>query len=376
MMYVRHYKATTGGRIPGITSTSAVDLGALYSFAGLIARVFPKLPAREQGLLKSKVAGALKDHIGLSPLAFEMRTVAHLMARSFDVEFHDLFEGGGYDFLARKGEIECEVECKSVSGDLGHRVHVQRQYQLIPHILDRMRAAEKPGVVQLLVATVPDRLYGNHEFMSAVAAKIAQALDKFGSLAGDDPCAVSYSEFSIVGSPFDCASPPLITEQDVIDYCNRMIGDEVGRTIMTFTPRQSATIIAVRSRKANHPLKEMYRSLREASRQLSGSRPGVICVQFRNMTSVELRDLAANPARSGEPTGIQLMTAKFFDSGARDHVHTVAYVAPGSFHRHQSLTLDAQGMTRTTRYSEDAASYVFTNKTHPNVNDARYKVFR
>jgi hypothetical protein len=154
--------------------------------------------------------------------------------------------------------------------------------------------------VQLLVVTVPDRLYGDHEFMSAVAAKIAQALDKFGSLADGDPCAVSYSEFSIVGSPFDCASPPLITEQDVIDYCNRMIGDEVGRTIMTFTPRRSATIIAVRSRKANHPLKEMYRSLREASRQLSGSRPGVICVQLRNMTSVELRDLAANPASSGE----------------------------------------------------------------------------
>ena len=154
-----------------------------------------------------------------------------------------------------------------------------------------------------------------------------------------------------------------------------MIGGEVGHTIMTFSPRQSATIIAVRSMKANHPLKEMYRSLREAACQLSGSRPGVICVQFRNMTSAELRDLAASPARSGEPTGIQLMTAKFFDSTARDHVHTVAYVAPGSYLRHQSLTFDTQGMIQTTRYSEDAASYVFTNKKHPDVNDARYEVF-
>jgi hypothetical protein len=240
-----------------------------------------------------------------------------------------------------------------------------------------MKKAGKSGIVQLLVVTVPDRLHGKTEFMSAVAARIAEALDEFRDVTNGDPCTVSYHELPIVGSPFDCASPPHIREQDVIDYCNRMIGDEVGHTIMTFTPRQSATVIAVRSMRPNRPLMAVYHYLTEAARQLSGgSRPGVICVQFRNMTSGELRDLAASPARSGEPTGIQLMTAKFFDSSARDHVHTVAYVAPGSFLRHQSLTLDTQGMIQTTRYSEDAASYVFTNKKHPTVNDARYKVFQ
>lgn len=268
------------------------------------------------------------------------------------------------------------MECKSVSGDLGHRVHVQRQYQLIPYILDRMQAAEKNGIVQLLVVTVPDRLHGNHEFMSAVAAKIAQALDKLllASVTDGEPCTVSYDEFSIVGSPFDCDSPPRISEDDVIDYCNRMIGDEVGRTIMTFRPGQSATIIAVRSMQASHPLRGVYRNLKEAARQLSGSRPGVICVQFKNMTTGELRDLAASPAQS-EPTGIQLMTAKFFDSAASDHVHTVAYIAPGRSVRHRSLTLDTQGIIQTTRFSEDAASYVFKNKKHTDIYDPRYSVF-
>jgi hypothetical protein len=70
------------------------------------------------------------------------------------------------------------------------------------------------------------------------------------------------------------------------------------------------------------------------------------------------------------------MTAKFYDSPARDHVHTVAYVAPGRFLQHQSLTLDAEGPIRTTRFSEDASSYVFTNKRHPDVNDLRYRIFR
>jgi hypothetical protein len=154
-----------------------------------------------------------------------------------------------------------------------------------------------------------------------------------------------------------------------------MIGDEIGHTIMTFSPRQSATIIAVRSVQANRHLRGVYRSLREAAHQLSGSRPGVICVQFRNMTSEELRELAAISTQSGEPTGIELMTAKFFDSSARDHVHTVAYVAPGRFVQRQSLTLDTQGMMQTTTVGEDAASYVFRNKKHPDVSDQRYVVF-
>ena len=69
----------------------------------------------------------------------------------------------------------------------------------------------------------------------------------------------------------------------------------------------------------------VYHHLKEAARQLSGSRPGVICVQFRNMTSAELRDLAEHPAQSGQPTGIQLMTAKFYDDSTHGHVHTILF---------------------------------------------------
>jgi hypothetical protein len=361
MIYVRNYNRNTGGRVPEINSTPAVDLGALYSFAALTARVFSRLPAHGQHVLKSRLAGALKDNVGLSPLGFEMRTVAHLMARGFDVEFHDLCEGGGYDFLAKDNEIEFEVECKSVSGDLGHRVHTQRQYQLIPYVLDKMQRPKKRGIVRLLVVTVPDRLHGAREFLSAVAVTIGQALEEAADADGET-CTVSYHELPILGSPFDCESPPRITEDDVRNYCNRVVGDEVGHTIMTFSPRQSGTIIAVRSLQPNAPLMGVYHNLREAARQLSGSKPGAICVQFRDMTSAELRELAANPEQSGKPSGLQLMTAKFYDSTARDHVHTIAYVAPRPFVRHQSVTFDTQGAIQTTRFSEDAASYVFINK--------------
>jgi hypothetical protein len=83
-----------------------------------------------------------------------------------------------------------------------------------------------------------------------------------------------------------------------------------------------------------------------------------------------------NPAQSGQPTGIQLMTAKFYDDSTHGHVHTISYVAPGAFVRHQPITFDPQGAMRTTRFSEDASSYVFVNKRHPDVNDPRYAIFK
>jgi hypothetical protein len=118
MFDVKRYKQNTG-RIPNIINTPSANTATLYNFAAVVSRVFRQLPMCGQDALRQKLKGALDDEVGLSPLAFEMRTVAHFVASGFDVEFHDLGEGGGFDFLVSKAEIEIEVECKSVSGDVG-----------------------------------------------------------------------------------------------------------------------------------------------------------------------------------------------------------------------------------------------------------------
>jgi hypothetical protein len=79
------------------------------------------------------------------------------------------------------------------------------------------------------------RLHGNHKFLSTVARTIGGAFENFGDVTNGEACTVSYHELPILGSPFDCDEPPRIKEDDVIDYCNRVIGDQVGHTIMTLT---------------------------------------------------------------------------------------------------------------------------------------------
>jgi hypothetical protein len=346
--------------------------GRLCGFAAMTARVHRRLPADAQNRLRARIAGALKDNIGLAPLAFEMRTVEHFMRAGFDVEFYDLCNNGGWDFVMRKDEIAIDVECKAISGDVGRKVHLLTQYQLGRELYRSMAAAERPGLVRFAVATVPDRLFSHREFLLAVANTLTQALSESRDTAADDVCRVTYRETPITGSPFDFFGSPRVTNDVVIEFCQTELRETVRHLMMTFTPRRSATVIAVRSAKPDTLLRTVLRQLKEGARQLSGDRPGMLCVQFRNMTSAELRDVAGTPRQTSEPTGIQLMTNEFFRGEGRDHVHTVAYTAPGDFVT-RTYRIGDQQISQT---GEDSASYVFTNKRHPVEGDPRYKVFR
>jgi hypothetical protein len=373
MILTRHHLKQTG-RLPAMQQWTN-NLATFYAFCAVTALAFARLRSPAQQALRQRFLGSLKDNVGLAPAAFEMRTAAHLMARGFDVDFHDL-KTKGYDFLAKNDQVEMEVECKSVSGDLGRMIHLFRQYQLGPYIITSMMNPSKEGIVRLAVATLPDRLNGQREFLSSIGMRISKALSSGLNLTDCDPCSVEYSEHPIQRSPFDCPSPPKITESQVSEYCSGLVDGEIGHTIMTFSPQRSATLVALRSKKPDKFLRSLYRNLREAAAsQLSGTRPGMICVQLRNLTSDQLRDVAETPAASGKPTGIQLMMAKFFGSDARSHVHSVAFVAPGDFVASQSIVPDAYGLRRDTKFGEDAICYYFVNKKNREANNPAYEIF-
>jgi len=178
------------------------------------------------------------------------------------------------------------------------------------------------------------------------------------------------------GSPFDRPSPSRITEMEVSRYVEEAMSQEIAYNMVMFSLRRSAVIIGLRSLKPDRFLTFLYRNLREAAgSQFSKSRPGIICVQLRNMTNAQLRDVAEEPGKTLKPTGVQLMTAKFFDSPDRSHIHTVAYLAPGEFASQQSYRSDADGLIRDTITSEDAQSYTFVNKANSQAENSKYRVF-
>jgi hypothetical protein len=85
------------------------------------------------------------------------------MSRGFDVDFHDLEDGGGYDFLAESGGSKLEVECKYISADTGRKIHRRKLYELGGTLAPIMSHAveDKQGGIHLV--DIPDQLYGSKE---------------------------------------------------------------------------------------------------------------------------------------------------------------------------------------------------------------------
>jgi len=372
MARVVRYRKNTG-RIPGVTDDPDTDaIGRLYELAGMVARVHPELSPAAQKILAGKITGALNDNVGLASLAFEMKTACHFMSHGFDVEFHDLENGGGHDFIARRSNAEVDVECKTIGGDLGRKIHLVRQYQLWQKIHPSMVGALSAGKGRLVVATLPDRLPSDEPSMRSIASAIESALSGATGASGNaSMCAVETHVFDLAASPFFVATPDQIGEDDIVEFCRREFGQAVRHTVMVFRPRESVALVALRSAKSDKFLEGVYRQLKEGARQLSRTRPGVLCVQFLTLTGAQLRDVADTPSQTGQPSGLQAMTAKFFDSPGRDHVHSVAYTAAGTFVR-RSYRADDRVVKD---IGENAPAYFFTNKRHPNADDPNYGLF-
>ena len=100
----KRYKVTR--RYP--TRNLAIDQQRFVSFVSMLVRCYERLNQRGQNRLRGMILHSLKTDYGLAPLAYEMKIVAHLMTKDFDVTFHDLETGGGYDYLATKDDVQIE----------------------------------------------------------------------------------------------------------------------------------------------------------------------------------------------------------------------------------------------------------------------------
>ena len=169
----QHHKQT--GRYPWPPKTA--EQQRLYSFLAMIVRCHQRLGAKGKTRLKGMIEDGLKSDYGIAQLAFEMKMVAQLMSRGFDVEFNDMESGGGFDFLATNEKVEIEIECKFVSGDIGRQIHLKRLHQLGTVLLPEMaKFLDQECGGQLVRVLLPGRLTGDDKQHHKIRHLISQAV--------------------------------------------------------------------------------------------------------------------------------------------------------------------------------------------------------
>jgi hypothetical protein len=366
---VLRYKNSTG-RLPSIVDEESPALHRLFAFAAMAARVHHRLSPRGQKTLAGRIRGGLTDDNGLASLAYEMQIAAHLMLQGFDVIFHDIENGGGFDFLASRDGLEIEVECKAFSGDIGRKIHLRRQYQLGGLIYPALASTLKNRGSTFIEITLPKRLNGSD--LPVLADLISGALREENQLPGPSPCSLRIEPFSIGGSPFNLDErPPKVNKDDIASFVQEQFGTETQNYLLLMSRGAGAVIVALTSRQPDGVLKGIYKQLKSAADQLSGGRPGFICGHFLDMAPDDLLEISEAPKTTNKPTGLHIMMTAFFRNVQRSHVHTVKFSTPGILRTSRYVDGDMLKV----QSGEQGPAFVLTNKAHPLADDDRLRVF-
>lgn len=338
---------------------------ALASFAAGTVQLYENLSIGAKNRLRGQLVDGLQTDKGLLSLQHEISTLVHLVHVGFDVEAHDLESGGGFDFLARRGELEIEVECKLFSADIGRKIHRRHSAKLFKVLMPTIQKVFRDVNHGLLIRiTLPDRLTGSPNQHQEISVALQASLLTNGSDTSQQH-KVSLYDFDIARSPFIAASFQEIKREKVIEFIASLTGYKNSTLMMIIAPSKGAVIVTLESAKSDAVLEGIRRQLRDAAvDQLTGERPGCLVAQLSDLTTEQLLKLASTDSsvRQGA-SGLQVMTSDLLQEPSRKHVHSVVYKA-------QTQATDFAGAI-----TERGPTYVFKNAWHPLAEDIRYSIF-
>jgi hypothetical protein len=338
---------------------------AALSFITPVVWIYDSLSQAGKVRVDGVLRGGLNTHQGLRPFENEIETATHLMHADFDVTFWDLEGRPGFDFLAVRDGVELEVECKSISGDLGRQVPQRGLRELSDRVRRGLNGV--PGGVTggwLVRATLPARLPKDPAGLERVAANVKAAL-MGGAPPSPEVCETDVRAFDLAASPFPVPEPTDVTKEKVRGFVDEQLGLSNVSTFSLSAPGKGALVVVVTSRKPDRVIGELVRTLKDAAKgQFSRRRPAVLAVQFLELEAEDMLELARQDSHDpAKARALQRATSLFFESPGRAHMHTVVYRSHGTL---TSTGLDVQ---------ERGPTYTFTNPAHPYAEDPRCRPF-
>ena len=331
------------------------------AFAAMTVRCHQRLTPTGKKRLEGMLRSATRGDFGLGPVAYEMKVASHLMSRDYDVVFHDLEGGRGYDLLAAKDGTSVEVECKHMSGDAGRKIHRKELYRFGDRAATWMRDHLASLTTGLFVRlTIPGRLESADDYQKGLCGLMGRAL-----LAGDadteqDGNRVHVRAFDVerVAGPWTATDnfgrakmeARLLTHFNLVNK----------NALVYFRPRQSVVVLLIESDQKDDVLNGMLAELRRKTKgQFTGNCPAILCCHLADLTQEQLLSLG----QGGRGTGLDYLATDLMRR--RPHLYSVTYTAAGS----------AGGAVSADSLRERGPAYTVLNPDHANAGDERLSVF-
>jgi hypothetical protein len=279
------------------------------SFAFPLTEVHRRLPPKAQTELERRIYGSLKGSNSLAPIVHEITVACHLMHRGWDVEFHDLETGEGFDYLARNGAEEIEVECKRASADKGRKIHRDDFGRLAGPLLPALQEFAHRRGADIIHLRVENRLPSSDQDLWRLRSGVLHAMDTAAPVEGDG--------FTVKMLRVGLSHPSIVGEAVMRQEIENHLG--TGHFHLVYAVEGvDLAVFAVTSEKRDRVLTYIYEQLKDAAEQFSRQRPAVI------WTYIEGIEPGAWSGLIGD-TGLQRMSHKYMLGQRRQHVFSMAY---------------------------------------------------
>jgi hypothetical protein len=294
-----------------------------------LGQTIPALSEKGKVRLLGRIKKGLDE--GLWPLRHELGVAANLNKRGWDIGFHDLEEGGGFDYLVAKDGMTYEVEAKAISAFTGWPLKPDNLYKLLVEV--RQQFVWQGVGIPFLSATLPSSLAPDRtELRRLVSAFSTVARTKAGL---DLP----ESEIRFVGIIPDMPPDKLMLGSKV--------HSRMRRKIVLVNANHPKLVLELDSKKPIQTGRKIIQTTNEAARrQFSRSRPAIIWTHINFISEQDFLGLGAQ--RDGRASLLDSVANGTLVSEKCNHLSQLVFSGGSFLHKTDS---DARSCCRSIVYN-------------------------
>jgi hypothetical protein len=197
---------------------------------------------------------------------------------------------------------------------------------------------------------IPRNLHGDRAFERELAERVTQLVRMGVPL--ELPLIGRVQNFELRDTPFQGGER--VPKDAVARFVERAFGFKNINAACYWTPSRGAAIFIVRSQKTDRVVDGLYRQLKtSAESQFSGDRPAMLCVQMRDMTAAQIRELSKEPVN-----GLGAIANRLLSGSRRNHLAGIIFFAPSG---EITTSHRIEGEILRTSHQDVGTAYVFTN---------------
>jgi len=333
-------------KVNGTLPVRQIDFTPIYpaiAFAAHCLAMLDLMDAANRARTVRRIQGAFNNPEDMRALQLEFTAAIHFVKRGQKIAWPELEGDETYDLLVEDlGPLGLEVECKSVSESKGRKI-TNRDAIDFWNLMqpELMASARNLNTGLSIVLTLPSKLPVSFKDRKHLAKQVVRAILS-GQSHIQPETEISFRDFNpSVLDGFDWKNG-----QGPRELIDSITGTRNQQAMITGLKGGGVVVFAIQSRQDDSLFSSMEKTVkRAATDQLSGTRPGLILVEFNGLSPDAVVDLAAHDNTPGStPTSLRIWASDFLSNTSdRNHIVGIGFLSKGEMTRHDPSVVTSGG---------------------------------